>query len=141
MWSRVGPKKQALMLAAAVIVFALVPAVAACSRNTSTSPWPGARVHDENDTTFQVRIGQQFAMVVPTRPRLDLYWTESHDSQRLTLVDTLEDTGPNGLQGGYGRMWFLFAANAAGQTKVTLVYQGPGAPQPAETVVFTIDVR
>ncbi len=127
------------IILAAVLLLALLPALAACGG--SNSPWPGISAHDEKQTDFRVRTGQQFALVVPTRPRLDLHWSESHDSQKLTLVDTREDTGPNGLQGGYGEMWFLFEAIATGQTKVTLVYQGPGAPKPAETVAFTIDVR
>ncbi len=122
-------------LVLAVIAFA----VSACG--ASRSPWPGVGVHDADRTTFQVKRGEEFAIAIDTRPRLDLHWSESHDTQRVVALDSKEVTDSASLQGGYGKMWFLFRALDVGETKIAFSYAGPAPSPPAESLIFAVDVK
>ncbi len=122
-----------LMLA--VIAFAVI----ACG--STESPWPGVGVHDAGRTTFQVKRGEEFAIALDTRPTLDLHWSESHDTQKVVALDSKEVTDSASLQGGHGKMWFLFRAVDVGESKIEFSYAGPAPSPPAESLILAVDVK
>ena len=124
---------------AVVCLLAIMVVSAGCADSAAGSPWPDAQVVSA-ETGTGVKEGDLFAIELATRPRLDLKWSEVHDDERLSVVDSKEDTGPEGISGGYGKMWFLFRALQPGETSITFTYQGSTADVPAEVKTFTLDI-
>ncbi len=93
-----------------------------------------------NVNVTNVKVGQEFSIVLPTNPSTGYTWNASYNNQYLELVNQSYQPSYPIEEGSGGNETFIFKALKPSDTIITLNYKAPWMSNPAQTVTYDIKI-
>ena len=123
-----------------IIIVLLVVILAAGLFAFSVFNKPLLKPNDNGSTVNQVKIGQEFTIVLSSNPTTGYEWNSGYDSQYIKLVNKEYQHDYPIRTGSGGEDIFTFKAIKSGDTIITLNYQRPWESKPIQTEQYEIKI-